>query len=147
MIQLLLFILIGFGITTIITKSTIFEPLRDRLDTGGESIYNNFWGLLIICPLCVGFWIGVVESFMFGSLSANVFSFENSSYLSGFFNNILYGGYFIFTKIADGAIVSCFSWFIHSYIAYLDSAYEYNQTMDTYYQLKGEDFVKSRKSS
>ena len=70
---LFLFVLIGFGITTIITKSTLFEPLRDRLDNGGDSISENFWGLLIICPMCVGFWVGVLESFIFGSFSYQIF--------------------------------------------------------------------------
>jgi hypothetical protein len=140
--NLLIFILVGFGITTIITKSTIFEPLRNFLDTGGEYLRNNFWGLLIVCPLCVGFWIGVLESCIFGSITYNTFIGDNSSI--GILNYLWSFIPFIFAKIADGAIVGSITWVIHSLLGYLDSAYEYNQTMDTYYQLKGEDFVKQK---
>lgn len=137
---LFLFVLIGFGITTIITKSTIFEPLRDRLDNGGDSLSENFWGLLIVCPMCVGFWIGVLESFIFGSFSYQ--AFFSDEVLINFFDYSSFIVNFVFCKVADGAVVGCISWVAHSIITYLDKKYDYYETMDAYYQYKGENLIK-----
>ena len=137
--NLFLFILIGFGITTIITKSTIFEPLRDRLDNGGDTLIDNFWGLLIVCPMCVGFWIGVLESFIFGSFSYQAF-FEDK-FLNGFFDYFWFVVNFTFCKIADGAVVGCLCWVAHGIISYLDKKHDYYETMDAYYQYKGKNLI------
>jgi hypothetical protein len=140
---LFLFILIGFGITTIITKSTIFEPLRDRLDNGGDTLSENFWGLLIVCPMCVGFWIGVLESFIFGSFSYQAFFTDESP--NSFFDYVFFIVNFVFCKIADGAVIGCLSWVAHSIITYLDKKHDYYETMDAYYQYKGENLMKQNR--
>lgn len=141
--NLFLFILIGFGITTIITKSTLFEPLRDRLDNGSDVVTENFWGMLIVCPMCVGFWIGVLESFIFGSFSYQAF-FEDEV-LNGLFDYIWALIHFVFCKIADGAVVGCVSWVALSLITYLDKKHDYYDTMDAYYQYKGENLMKQNR--
>ena len=141
--NLFLFILIGFGITTIITKSTLFEPLRDRLDNGSDIVMENFWGMLIVCPMCVGFWIGVLESFIFGSFSYQAF-FEDEV-LNGLFDYIWFLVHFVFCKVADGAVVGCFSWVALSLITYLDKKHDYYDTMDAYYQYKGESLMKQNR--
>jgi hypothetical protein len=141
--NLLLFILIGLGITTIITKSSIFEPLRDHLDNGSDIVMENFWGMLIVCPMCVGFWIGVLESFIFGSFSQQVFFSDEP--LSGLFDYLWFIIYFIFCKVADGAVVGCASWIILSLITYLDKKHDYYDTIDAYYQYKGENLMKQNR--
>lgn len=141
--NLFLFILIGFGITTIITKSSIFEPLRDRLDNGSDVLSENFWGMLIVCPMCVGFWIGVLESFIFGSFSYQTFFEDNI--LNGFFDYVFAIIHFVFCKIADGAVVGCISWIALSLITYLDKKHDYYETMDAYYQYKGENLMKQNR--
>jgi hypothetical protein len=53
MIELVIFSLISFGITTIVTQSKIFRWLRDWAE--GVSPY---WSSLVMCPLCFGFHCG-----------------------------------------------------------------------------------------
>lgn len=141
--NLFLFILIGFGITTIITKSSIFEPLRDRLDNGSDVLIENFWGILIVCPMCVGFWIGVLESFIFGSFSYQ--AFFGDEILNGLLDYLWAIVHFVFCTIADGAVVGCASWIILSLITYLDKKHDYYETMDAYYQYKGENLMKQNR--
>lgn len=143
--SLLAFILIGFGITTIITKSTIFEPLRDRLDNGSDSLRYNFWGMLIVCPMCVGFWIGVLQSFIFGSFSYQTFFPNEILNLNSILDFIWFTVKFIFCKISDGAIIGSFSWVALSFITYLDKKHDYYETMDAYYQYKGENLMKQNR--
>ena len=47
-------LLATIGITLIIVTSSIFQPLRNVI----ESI-SGFFHTLITCPLCTGFWVGV----------------------------------------------------------------------------------------
>lgn len=56
--------LIVFGISLILSESTIFEPLRNYL---AKRFYTNAvarWAwLLITCPMCTSFWVGMILSF------------------------------------------------------------------------------------
>ena len=52
-----LFILSSVGITTIFTISSIFEPVRDFLEKRSAYV-----GEMINCPMCTGFWVGLVVS-------------------------------------------------------------------------------------
>ncbi len=65
-------LLISYGMTHIITGTKIFEWLRVLLD----KISPNFFGFLIQCPACTGFWIGVVLSFLYMPMAygINVFA-------------------------------------------------------------------------
>ncbi len=46
--------LAGVGMTLIVTKSKLFEPLRNAVLA--RSIW---WATLIGCPMCFGFWAGI----------------------------------------------------------------------------------------
>lgn len=52
--QLALFILICDGIAMIVTQSSLFERLRYAIRDRSE-----FFGQLIRCPMCFGFWTGI----------------------------------------------------------------------------------------
>jgi hypothetical protein len=143
--NLLLFVLIGFGITTIITKSTIFEPLRNRLDNGDDSLSENFFGLLITCPMCVGFWVGVLQSAMFGSLSYQAFFSEVFLNFENIFEYFWFFMTWVFCKVSDGAIIGGLSWVALSLITYLDKKHDYYETLDAYYQYKGESLIKQNR--
>lgn len=56
------------GCTAIIVNSLIFEPIRNVLDNGNNSLRKNPLGLGIKCPQCVGFWVGVVFNYFGVSL-------------------------------------------------------------------------------
>lgn len=55
------------GATLIITCSTIFKPFREALKDVA------LLGELVVCPMCVGFWVGVVSSSLGSTLQPNVF--------------------------------------------------------------------------
>lgn len=74
------------GITIIITSSEIFEGIRVTILE-----FSNFFGKLVSCPMCAGFWIGFF------------FSLFGISTLSPLFL---------------GAIVSLASWIIYNVVDY-----------------------------
>ena len=67
-VTLILFIMIGTGITNIVVNSTILDNLRDfvisRANTFGES-FGELVESLLSCMMCSGFWIGMIASFFF----------------------------------------------------------------------------------
>tara|TARA_R110000744_G_scaffold99308_1_gene191730 strand:- start:746 stop:1030 length:285 start_codon:yes stop_codon:yes gene_type:complete len=58
MLDLLLFCLVVFGAVNIITISKIGAPWRKK-----ASEINTKLGELFHCPMCMGFWVGLVLSF------------------------------------------------------------------------------------
>lgn len=58
--DLLLFILVGVGITNLIVNATIFDNPRDFVIKKSE-----FLGKLVSCMMCSGFWVGFLVSFTF----------------------------------------------------------------------------------
>jgi hypothetical protein len=129
---LIIWFIVGFGITTIITKSDIFEPLRNYLDNGGESVKSNFWGILINCPMCVGFWIGIIQSFVLFPFTYNTFFMSENSDLGTFYEIC----FTLFCKISDGAIIGSVSWSIHSIINVLDKYYDVLDAKEVLLQIK-----------
>ena len=69
--DLLCFILTGWGMTQILVYGTIFENQRDWI------MEKSDWlGTLIHCPMCTGFWVGV---FLFGiNGCTELFTFDYS---------------------------------------------------------------------
>jgi general stress protein CsbA len=65
---LLVWILIAYGITSIINWGSIFETPR-------EWIKRNipFLGELITCTLCTATWVGFIMSLLLGSITQNYF--------------------------------------------------------------------------
>lgn len=80
MINFLLFILSGVGITNLVVNATIFEAPRDYM--GSKS---QFLKKLMSCMMCSGFWVGIGISYFFNinpiiagatiSLLSNKFSY------------------------------------------------------------------------
>ena len=52
-VNLLLFILIGIGITNIVVNASILDSVRDYITNGSEFLKG-----LLGCMLCSGFWVG-----------------------------------------------------------------------------------------
>lgn len=63
-ISLLLFILVGVGITNIVVNASILSWIRDWLMK-----HSNFLNGLLSCMLCSGFWIGCFLSFFYPNIS------------------------------------------------------------------------------
>ena len=68
--DLLYFILAAYGMTFIIIHGKIFEDIRPQKD------YSKKWNTLWHCPLCMGFWVGVV--LMLLSPYTELFSYDRS---------------------------------------------------------------------
>ena len=58
MISLIIFILVCYGTTNVITGSKIFAPIRDR-SKRLPGRYGVWFGQLMDCPMCMGFHVGV----------------------------------------------------------------------------------------
>lgn len=142
--NVLLFLLVGFGVTTIVSKSTIFEGVRNRIDNGSDEIYENFFGMIIRCPRCLGFWVGVFLSFYLGSITYNTFSTFTSSNGTIFSSIIFYLNIGMY-KVFDGAIVSGVCWIIHNILDFTEKAESYFETSDIYCQLKGQELMNKSK--
>ena len=56
-LELILFILMCYGVTLILTSSKLFEDIRPR--------YHFF-----TCPMCVGFWVGLFVALTFLGITA-----------------------------------------------------------------------------
>ena len=68
--DLIYFILAAYGMTFIIIHGKIFEDIRPQKD------YSKKWNTLWHCPLCMGFWVGIV--LMLLSPYTELFSYEYS---------------------------------------------------------------------
>lgn len=53
--NLIIFMLVGLGITNLIVNASIFDIPRDFL-----SNKFSFFGVLLNCMLCAGFWVGAL---------------------------------------------------------------------------------------
>lgn len=60
MVNLLLFILVGVGITNLVVNASILDNLRDIVINQSE-----FFGKLITCMMCSGFWVGCILSIFY----------------------------------------------------------------------------------
>jgi len=72
--DLLIFVMITFGITAIISKGSIFEGFRRAWY---EKLRDfKYWKSLhtfFFCPLCIGFWAGIGVAYCRGSITGNLF--------------------------------------------------------------------------
>ena len=87
--NLLISILIVYGISAIITISKIFEPIRDV----AEKHSPNFWKYLTSCMQCLPFWVGIFVSFVMGK-SINIMNEHLPSILNTFFTYLFSGAFF-----------------------------------------------------
>jgi len=96
MIQLLIFMLVAYGMTTILVYGSIFNGLRQSIHNWGNSDYMAFNGLgkfissLISCVLCTSTWVGFFLSLVFFSPIHNFIGLNE--YLSVFFDGMLSAG-------------------------------------------------------
>lgn len=98
--ELLLLILVSYGISNIIVYGTIFEGLRETAE-----IYSpNFFGKLLGCMMCTPWWVG-----FFLSLGAQI---SGLTQFSPFYH---YGLSFAPAAIfLDACLISGTTWLIHT---------------------------------
>ena len=94
--KLIIFCLVCFGMTNIITMSRLFKLVRDRFERLSKKA-----GIFIKCPMCVGFWVGLLWSLLeFGPVSRGLWNFK---FEISFFINLF----------ADACISSGISWILY----------------------------------
>ena len=83
--ELILWILIAYGLTSIIVWGSIFDNVREWIKTK-----SKFIGDLISCTLCTGTWVGFFLSICLGGLTSHTF---NIHWIFGiFFDGMLTAG-------------------------------------------------------
>ena len=65
--NLLIWILVCYGITNVVTGSSIMEPIREK----SWKIHKKI-GELLSCPMCFGFWSGLFVSLLWQSPTNNL---------------------------------------------------------------------------
>lgn len=58
MTNLLMYILVVYGITTVIVQSKIFRGIRDFIKKRSSFFYS-----MVTCMMCTGFWVSLFVSF------------------------------------------------------------------------------------
>lgn len=96
--MLLIYIILAYSHTNIITQSEIFKPIRDWADKN-----SHFLSSLFSCPMCMGFWVGVFWT-----------CFNISPTLT-FFSEMDYVEYLKY--LTDGIISSGCAWIIHNTVS------------------------------
>lgn len=65
MIEFIIWSLTVFGIANGIAVSALLKPVRDNFNP------EKFFGKLIRCPMCLGFWAGAFVSYLYYSPTGN----------------------------------------------------------------------------
>lgn len=97
--KFLLWILISYGITTIIVYGSIFEGLRNWLEKRIPIL-----GIMINCVLCTSTWVGFFLSFIFNGIT-------NEYFETG-----------IFTFFFDGMFTAGSVWALNSFIEFFEES-------------------------
>lgn len=129
MIQLLIFMIVAYGMTTILVYGSIFNGLRDWIHTQAENkgILQGFFKFiseLIKCMLCTSTWVGFF-------LSLTMFS--PVSYFIGL--NEYYSVFF------DGMFSAGSVWAINAIIEWFEENRLSNQKQELTYIVKDEDNI------
>lgn len=80
MLNLLLFVLFGVGLTNILVNASILDYFRDFITER-----SFFFGKLLSCMLCTGFWVGISSALFFDYnlfIGASIISLAGDFYSS-----------------------------------------------------------------
>ena len=67
LVNFIIWIFVLLGLTAIVSMSGIFMPIRQKVYR-----WNAFFGQLISCPMCFGFWAGLFLSNFYRSVTGNM---------------------------------------------------------------------------
>ena len=96
MIQLVIFMIVAYGLTTILVYGSIFNGLRNKIREASNEGYKltrpifKFMSDLISCMLCTGTWVGFLLSLTFYSPISHFIGLNE--YYSVFFDGMLSAG-------------------------------------------------------
>ena len=130
MIELLIFMIVAYGMSTILVYGSIFNGLRDKIHQWGNNKYARFNYLgqfiseLIKCMLCTGTWVGFFLSLTMFSPTINFFGLNE--YISVFF---------------DGMFSAGSVWAINAIVEWFEENRLSNQKQEMTYVIKDEDGI------
>lgn len=104
--EILLYILLTYGISNIVVQSSIFEPLRSYISTKVD--FSTFWLYVyrwITCMMCFGFWAGA-------------------------FVGAFYGPFMWWNLLFNGGLYSGTTWLIHCCAQYLGNGFDPARTIN-----------------
>lgn len=113
MLNILIFILIGYSISNIIVFSSIFSKIRDFFTDKDP----NFLGKLVTCMMCTPFWVGVIGSYLVFSPTLQCGMVYEGVDVLGLFTipqNVI-------SIFLDGCLISGTTWLIHTLQEHLES--------------------------
>jgi hypothetical protein len=97
MTQLIMYMIVAYGMTTILVYGSIFNGLRNKIKIAGSEVGHyltrpifKFISELISCMLCTGTWVGFFLSLLFFSPSYEFIGLNK--FLSVFFDGMLSAG-------------------------------------------------------
>lgn len=67
LVDFIIWTFVLFGLTAIVSISGIFTPIRREVFK-----WSAFFGQLISCPMCFGFWAGLILSNFYRSITGNM---------------------------------------------------------------------------
>lgn len=123
--ELLIGILLAYGITNIVTQSSLFYPLRKWFECNiHENKIYMFLYKLITCPMCFGFWAGALTGIFLGPFP---------------WWNIIF----------NGAMYSGTTWLVFCLAQFLGSGNDPNRTINLVFQnpLEQKDINKEDESN
>ena len=97
MIQLLIWVMVAYGMTNILVYGSIFNGIRDGIRNWGNNelapfnYMGSFISALISCVLCTSTWVGFFLSLTYFSPSYNIIG--TNKILSVFFDGMLSAGF------------------------------------------------------
>jgi hypothetical protein len=59
--EIIIFILVSSAITVVLARGFIFEAPKNWILGKVKSVYLDY---LLTCPMCMGFWVGLILSFI-----------------------------------------------------------------------------------
>ena len=104
--ELLLIILVSYGISNVIVFGSIFEGFRELMD----DLSPNFFGKLFSCMMCTPWWVG-----FFLSLGAQLSGYTQFSPFYGAGLENIYLSVFL-----DSCLLSGTTWLIHNVQEYFE---------------------------
>ena len=105
--EILLIILVGYGISNIVVFGSLFEGFRNFTDT----VSPNFFGKLFSCMMCTPWWVGFALS-----LGTQLTGYTQFSPFYSYGLECIYISIFL-----DACLISGTTWLIHSLQDYLEA--------------------------
>lgn len=104
--ELLVFILLCYGISNIVVHGSIFNQFREFW----KIVNPNFFGTLFTCMICFPTWVGFILSTVF-----QMMGYTNMSPTAGHGIDNIYLSVFL-----DGCLASGTTWLIHVFEEYIE---------------------------